>query len=278
MYQKPLIMFQKICFVLCLWLGFSTLTWAQIDSTKIETGAPNPGLIEYIPQAPREISASDGIYDKFILIRWESSEHAFQYKVFRATSPNASSLQEVSNAWQKSTWLCDYSALPNVDYYYTVVASDGKSTSKMGIFDKGYLRKNDAIALDPTGLLAENEAYGAQRQIFLLIAGVGLPSGNFKPGETIEVNTSIQNIFEQATPLTELRYFFSTNGTLEWDDKLLKTKVLSNIPANARLQVKEQVTLPSNLLAGTYYLIVVSSVEGQVISSKTALSAIKIGN
>ena len=270
-------MLQKLLFT-SLFLGLMVKGLGQEDSAKIETAAPNLGSIEFFPQAPREIAASDGIYDKFILIRWEASEQASTYKVFRSTSAKANSLQEVSNAWQKSTWLCDYTALPNVDYYYTVVSSDGKSTSKMGNLDKGYLRKNGALALEPSNLLAENESFGAQRQIFLLIASVNTPLRSFRSTETIEVNTQIHNIFEQATPLTELRYFFSEDGTLDWNDKLVKTKTLSNIPANAKFQVNEQIILPDNLLAGTYYLIVVSSTEGQILSSKTALSTIKISN
>ncbi len=252
---------------------------AQVDSVKIETGAPNVALQVFAPQAPREISASDGIYDKFILIRWEASEQALAYKVFRSTSPKASSLQEVSNAWQKSTWLCDYTALPNtVLLLYGAVAMTVKATPKMGPLDKGFLRKNEAVAIESSDLLAENEAFGAQRQIFLLIGSVATPNKTFRSGENMEVNTPIQNIFEQATPLTELRYFFSEDGVLDWNDKLLKTKTLSNIPANAQLQVKERVTVPANLLNGTYYLIVVSSTEGQILSSKTAIGSIKISN
>ena len=272
MLQKSL---YSLGLVLCIYgAGFS-----QEDTSKLEMGAPNVNWSSTAtPQAPREISASDGIYDKFILIRWEASEQALAYKVFRSTSSKASSLQEVSNAWQKSTWLCDYTALPNVDYYYTVVANDGKSNSKMGPLDKGFLRKSGAVAIEASDLLAENEAFGAQRQIFLLIGSVTTPNKTFRSGENMEVSTPIQNIFEQATPLTELRYFFSEDGVLDWSDKLLKTKTLSNIPANAQLQVKEQIALPGNLLNGTYYLIVVSSTEGQILSSKTAIASIKISN
>ena len=164
-------------------LGSIAKGMAQVDSVKIETGAPNVAPQVSVPQAPREISASDGIYDKFILIRWEASEQALAYKVFRSTSAKASSLQEVSNAWQKSTWLCDYTALPNVDYYYTVVANDGKSNSKMGPLDKGFLRKSGAVAIEASDLLAENEAFGAQRQIFLLIGSVTTPNRTFRSGE-----------------------------------------------------------------------------------------------
>lgn len=252
---------------------------AQENQGKIETSAANLNWNALPPlSAPREISASDGIYDKFILIRWEASENAAQYKVFRSTSAKANALQEVSNAWQKSTWLCDYTALPNVDYFYTVVASDGKSTSKMGTLDKGYLRKAGAVALEPGDLAMENEVYGAQRQIFLLIAGVNTVNKSFRPAETIEVNSQIQNIFEQAAPLTELRYFISEDAVLDWNDQLLKTKTLSSIPANAKLEVKESIVLPTNLLPGTYHLIVVSSTEGKILSSKTAIHTIKIGN
>lgn len=272
-------MWRSLCSLLAIYGCLALTLGAQESQTRIETSTPNLNWSALPPlSAPREISASDGIYDKFILIRWEASEQAAQYKVFRSTSAKASALQEVSNAWQKSTWLCDYTAIPNVDYYYTVVASDGKNTSKMGTLDKGYLRKAGAIALEPGDLAMDNEVYGAQRQIFLLIAGVNTLSKSFRPAETIEVNSQIQNIFEQATPLTELRYFISEDTVLDWNDQLLKTKTLSSIPANAKLEMKESLALPINLLPGTYYLIVVSSTEGQILSSKTAIHTIKIGN
>ncbi len=266
----------KLFFILAIVGQFPLL--AQQTGDKIIAAAANHAPEALSLQAPRDISASDGIYDKFVLIRWEPSETATTYKVFRTTSTKATTLQEVSNAWQKSTWLCDYSALPNVDYYYTVVASDGKQVSPAGTLDKGFLKKNAPLANDERELLAENERYGAQKQLFLLIAGASTDQLIYPAGATVQLDIHFQNIFDQPTPPTEVRYFLSQNATLDWNDQLLGFKSLSNILPNAGFNLKDTVPLPANLLSGTYYLIIVSSTEGAMLSSKTALTTIKIVN
>lgn len=251
---------------------------AQYDRDRIAVAAPNRAWEMQPLQAPLHIVASDGIYDKFVLIRWESSEKASSYKVFRANNSKATSLQEVSNAWQKSTWVCDYSALPNVDYYYTVVASDGKIISPMGTMDKGFLKKSAPMANDERELLAETEVYGAQKQIFLLIGEAILDQLTYRAGATVQLGIHFQNIFDQPTPRSEVRYFLSQDAVLDWNDQLLGSKSLSSIPPNARFALTEAVQLPANLLSGNYNLIIVSSAEGAVLSSKTALTTVKIVN
>lgn len=235
-------------------------------------GAPGSNSLA----TPEAVVASDGIYDKFILVRWEPSEGASQYKVFRTTNPQAPSFQEVSNGWQKSTWLCDYSALPNVDYFYSVVASNGKSMSKLAPLDKGFLRKATPIAGDPPLSLASNEALGTARQVFLLMGGVQVPDQDFLPGAAFEATLSLKNIFDAATPLTDLRFFLSIDEQLDWDDPLLLTKTVSSLPPDASLELTEKLTLPSGLLPGKYFLLAVSSSEGDVLNSKIALTALKI--
>ncbi len=266
----------KLFFILALAGQLNVL--AQQNGDKIIAAAANRTPEALLLQAPQDISASDGIYDKFVLIRWEPSETATTYKVFRTTSAKATSLQEVSNAWQKSTWLCDYSALPNVDYYYTVVASDGKQVSPTGTLDKGFLKKNAPLVNDERELLAENERYGAQKQLFLLIAGASTDQPTYRVGERAELDIHFQNIFDQPTPPTEVRYFLSQDATLDWNDQLLGFKSLSNILPNAGFNLKDAVTLPADLLSGTYYLIIVGSTEGAMLSSKTALTTLKIVN
>ncbi len=261
---------------MCCMLTVQICLLAQGTDHKIVTTAANQAYQTINLEAPKNISASDGVYDKFVLIRWEPCEGASQYKVFRSTSPKGAGLQEVSNTWQKSTWLSDYSALPNVDYHYTVVASNGKSTSPIGTLDKGFVKKNTAIAIEETTLLAENEAYGANRKIFLLIASSIAEKETYRAGETLNLNVILQNIFEEQAPRTELRFYLSTDGLLDWNDQLLGTKNLSESRANIKFEMKETLRLPANLLPGVYQLITVSSPEGSILASKTALSSIKI--
>jgi hypothetical protein len=261
--------------IICI-MSMQIGAFAQGTEHKIVTTAANHSNQAVNLEAPKNIAASDGVYDKFVLIRWEPCEGASQYKVFRSTSAKGAGLQEISNAWQKSTWLSDYSALPNVDYHYTVVASNGKSTSPIGALDKGFIKKSSAIAIEETTLLAENEAYGSNRKIFLLIASSLADKDAYRAGETINLNVILQNIFEEQAPRTEMRFYLSADGMLDWNDQLLGTKNLSESRANVKFEMKEVLRLPSNLLPGVYQLITVSSPEGSVLGSKTALTSIKI--
>ncbi|MFM9946565.1 MAG: hypothetical protein ACKV1O_01375 [Saprospiraceae bacterium] len=226
-------------------------------------------------QAPKDVVASDGTYDKFVLVRWEISDQATAYKVFRSTNPKGSTLQEVSNAWQKSTWICDYSAQPGVHYFYTVVASNGPKMSPTSNFDKGFIRVR-AIANEEEEGLADNTAYGAPQQVFLLASDMNLSTPQQKSGEKIGVSVQLQNVFDKQAPRTEVRFFLSEDTMLSWSDKLLATKTLSSTPAQVSFVLEESVLLPEGMLPGQYYLIVVCSSEGEVLNSKTDLTALQI--
>lgn len=229
--------------------------------------------------SPADIEASDGTYEKFVLVRWQPSEKALNYKVFRALNEQSTTLQEVSNNWQKSTWICDYSAVPDVTYFYTVVASNGKDISPTGTFDKGYLKKKGPVAIDDSGLMADRDVLvGAQKKIFLLIAEVMPDKIDYFPGQSMRVNIELQNIFDQPTHNTELRYFLSDDAVFDWNDSLLGMKSLSSLPSNVHFQLEESITLPDDTLAGEYFILFVASTEGEILSSKTAITKILIKN
>lgn len=227
-------------------------------------------------EAPKQINASDGIYDRFILVRWEPAENAIQYKVFRSAKPEVVSLQEVSNGWQKSTWVCDYSALPNTDYYYTVVASTGEKLSNAGTFDKGFLKKTSAVAIEESHLLTEAEVYGAQKHIFLLISEVSTQSPDYLPGDVLNFSVVLQNIFDQPTLRSENRYFLSEDNILDWNDLRLGTELLSSVLPMATLKLNSTIQLPEQLLPGKYYLLIVNSSEGSILNSKTGIVSFNI--
>lgn len=226
--------------------------------------------------APTDLIASDGTYDKFVLLRWSASAESAAYKVFRATSMNAASLQEISQGWQKSTWFCDYSALPDVDYYYAVMATDGKRNSAASQLDKGFLRRNAPVANDTERLLSSTEAYGAPQPAFLMVASVELPPQGHAPGNPLEITLNLENIFDKEVPPTELRFYLSADTVFDWNDLYLDNRILSNIPANTTFQLTQTLRLPTTLVAGDYQLVVVGSTEGAILSSKTYFATLKI--
>lgn len=235
----------------------------------------SPHLSASAEGAPQELDASDGVYDRFVLIRWDAAAQATGYKIFRTTHPRGANLQEISKGWQKSNWFCDYTALPGVDYYYAVAANAPNSQSAISAFDKGYVRARGETALDPT-LLTDNGAVANPHRRFLLIAGVSTDRSVYAPGQQMEVQTALQNIFSQETPRTELRYYLSEDPQLHWSDALLLSKAYSRFPADNEFSLPNVLTLPTALAPGQYYLIVVAAPEGEVIHSKLGTAIINI--
>jgi hypothetical protein len=224
---------------------------------------------------PKNVAASDGLYDRYVLIRWEGSENASRYKVFRTDKANGGSLQEVSNSWQQGTWLCDYTALPGVPYFYTVMASNGSINSKTSAFDKGFVKTNGVVENNQKDLSSTNrELYANPNLVVLMPKTVLTDKKIYKIGETAQLTVKMENINGLPSRPTEVRCFLSKDVTLDWYDKALSVKSLASIPANATLDVRENVTLPVDVLAGDYYLIIVSSSEGDILNSRS--EAVKI--
>jgi hypothetical protein len=228
---------------------------------------------------PTNVNASDGIYEKFVLIRWEGSDQMTDYRLFRASSANGASMRELSKNWQKSTWFCDYSAEVGRDYYYAVMGSDGKTTSALTRFDKGFLRKGAIhIAQDDTYTSTTPDRYAAPKQLFMLVSEVQADAKQYAAGAEVQLQVSLQNIFEENIPRTELRIYLSNDVNWSFDDVLLSNKAYSGFPANAKPTLTERIKLPAAMLSGTYHLLVVAAPEGNILNAKTGTTYIYISN
>lgn len=225
---------------------------------------------------PANINASDGVYDKFVLIRWEGADHMGEYRVFRATSGSGASMQELTKSWQKSTWFCDYSAEKGRDYFYAVLGSDGKTSSPLSRFDKGFVRKDDKSAYEETLSAVEPDKYAAGRQIFMLVAEVTADSTAYAAGDTVRLRVGLQNIFDEPTPRTELRVYLSTDSAWDFNDALLVSKTYSGFPPELKVTLEESVFLFQNILPGQYHLLVVAAPEGNILQAKTGSTTLNI--
>ncbi|GAB4497758.1 MAG: hypothetical protein OHK0019_31950 [Saprospiraceae bacterium] len=218
---------------------------------------------------PIYINASDGVYEKFVLIRWEAVDKMGDYRVFRATSSSGASLQELTKNWQKSTWFCDYSAERGRDYFYAVMGSDGKTSSPLSRFDKGFVRKDDKSAYDDSFSSVTSDRYAASKQIFVLVAEVDTDTTAYAAGNKVQLRIGLQNIFNEPTPRTELRVYLSSDAIWDFNDTLLTSKTYSGFPAELKVTLEEQITLPQNVLPGQYHLLVVAAPEGNILNAKT---------
>lgn len=245
------------------------------DSTTLQF-AYEPALQSNNAKVPESIHASDGTYDKFVLVRWEPKEQGGLYRLFRAVSRDGGSMRELTKTWQKSTWFCDYTAEKGQDYYYAVMESDGQKTAPLSRFDKGFLRKSDDIAQDEPMVSANFDKYAAGKIVFALVAEVSPDSAISSNNHPINLRIGLQNIFEEMVPRTELRIYLSQNATWDFEDILLHSKTFSGFPALAKASLLETIVLPKNILPGTYNLLVVASPEGDIMNSKTGFTPITI--
>lgn len=265
--MKPLILLMGISYLMPLCLE-AQLSYAASESQS-KQGTPSVATP----------NASDGIYEKFVLIRWDPVENASSYKVLRSADPQKNGLEEVSAGWQNSTWLCDYTALPGVDYYYAVTASNGEKKSALSAFDKGFIKKQAPVANEDQ-LLSSTELHAEPKRYFLLVSDINTDKSFYKPRETLTVHYRLANVFDREIERTEIRYFLSKDTLLDWDDLPLSVepKVYSSFPAESSFEIKYELIVPENTNPGLYYLILASSSEKDMLKSKIAMIEISIGN
>jgi hypothetical protein len=255
-------------------LFFSALPFfVSGQDTLIRMGAGNSSERMMVAE---NVQASDGVYDKFVLIRWEASDKGDSYRLFRATSPKGASMLELTKSWQKSTWFCDYSAEPGRAYFYAVMESDGSKTEPLSPFDKGYIRKSDGMAIDESLSATIPDKYATGKTVFLLIADVFPSNSIVQAGENVSLRIGLQNIFDEAAPRTDLQVYLSSDVVWDFEDKLVLRKTYSGFPANFKGNLTENLTLPSDLVAGNYHLLVVAAPEGNILNAKIGSTTITI--
>lgn len=269
---KKLIM-RTITFCLCVYaLFYAPMVFGQTEPLALT--APNPSSGG--PEAPLSITASDGDHDRYILIRWEAVPNARSYRVFRSTKVNSGAMQEITRNWQSSTWFCDYDVQKNVDYYYAVMCSDGRQSSGLSKMDKGFLRKETIDRAGQDESLSDVEGLTAPRPNAVLVAGIATIKSNYKPGDTVNLTINLKNMLDGPAPNSELRIFLSKDVVFDWNDLLLVKKTYGGFPADPDLMLHELFMLPGELLPGNYFCIVVLSLQGDVLNSKSGLTPLRI--
>lgn len=232
------------------------------QSASVTMGAP-------MSQSAHQVQASDGVYDKFVLVRWEEVAGSTGYRLFRANSASGASMQELTKSWQKSTWFCDYSAERGKDYFYAVMANVNGKSSPLTAFDKGYKRKEESFATEESLTATGGEKVAAGKQVFLLVSDVRVDSAAVTVGGPMRVQMKLENVFDQPTPGADVRWYLSQNNIWDFSDTLLSERTFSSFPAGAETVVSETLVLPEKILPGTYYILVVAAPDGQILHAKT---------
>lgn len=226
--------------------------------------------------APGNVHASDGVYDKFVLVRWDAGEQSGQFRVFRALSVRGASMQELTAKPQKSTWFCDYSAEKGRDYYYAISETNAAGEAQLTPFDKGFIRKDSKLVMDESVSSVNLDKVAAGKQVYVLIEEIQTDTTVFEAGATVAYRLQLSNLFDETTPRTDIKIFLSADNTWDFEDQLLVSKSYSGFPGSTRPLLNEFLELKKPLVPGNYFLIAVAAPKGQILEAKTAVTPITI--
>ena len=217
------------------------------------------------PPRPAGLTASDGTYDSYVLVRWDAQAAVRGYKVFRRANPDHGGFQEISKGWQKSTWLCDYGAQPGVTYYYTLIALEGGEQSEMATFDAGYVATGE-IVNDQEQLTATGGLYAEPPRYLLAVGEAQTNAAAYRPGQTVDLSFELSNPYGDEVSSTEIMFLLSRDATYGWGDQVLlpEPKVYADFPARGRLDMRERFELPPGTAPGDYYVLIVVSRKGDL--------------
>jgi hypothetical protein len=253
---------------------FACMGFLQAQQSPILIGSGN---VAPETSYQENIQASDGDYDKFVLIRWEPTEKGGSYRLFRANNEKGGSMIELTKGWQRSNWFCDYSAEKGREYFYAIIALDGQKTTPLSRFDKGFLRKPDSkIVQDGSLSSLSTDRYAEGKITYVLISEIIPDSTQYLPGSSVTVGIGLQNIFDEPSLRTEFRIYLSANADWDFEDRLLATKNYSGFPAGFNARIEEKLTIPADVIPGDYYLLVIAAPEGKILHAKPGQSQIKI--
>jgi len=217
------------------------------------------------PPAPEALTASDGTYDDYVLVRWDARAGVDGYKVFRRAHPDHGSFQEITKEWRKSTWLCDYGAQPGVTYYYTVVGTRAGSQSDMAVYDAGFVAKNKYV-IGGEGITAADDLYADPPRYLLAVADAAATAAAYRPGRAVTLRYQLTNPYEADIGDTEIMFVLSRDENYGWDDRKLleRAKTYADFPARGELAMKETLRLPNDVRPGNYFILIVNARKGDL--------------
>ncbi|MCK9618048.1 MAG: T9SS type A sorting domain-containing protein [Lentimicrobiaceae bacterium] len=95
-------------------------------------------IFQNLIDAPTGINASDGEDTTAVNIYWNETLPGYYYMVYRNTENNPETSTKSFNEWIINTEYSDTTALPGIEYYYWVRASDNNTGSNTTGYSSGY--------------------------------------------------------------------------------------------------------------------------------------------
>jgi len=103
----------------------------------------------------------------------------------------------------------------------------------------------------------------------LTVDAVTVP-GTAKPGEAIQINTTVRNAGDGDAGTFRLTVYLSTDGTVSDDDIELGYGDVPDLTAGKSRQGKAEATVPLNITAGSYYVVALADSMSAVTESDKA--------
>ncbi len=251
-----------------------TLTLILIFSSISFLNGQSPPI--NLPLEIKELHASDGIFEDYVLIRWQGTVEEAAYQVYRNNKPQTEGMELISKSWQKSTWLADYEAEAGKQYYYGIkVKSVSGTVKQVNDFDVGYVKKPPPIANEDQLLSYEDDVLATPKKI-VHINNFGLPDTVGIIGDLMEIDFQLENVQPDTLKELEIRFFLSSDIQLDWDDSILNKTLIPPIPSGSTFNGKRPLEIPTYLSPGAYYLFLVASFEGKIFGSTVERTFIKL--
>ena len=227
-------------FLYAVLLGGTTIGLAQTAipisfNSSIKSASP----------APEKISASDGLYTKYVLVRWNASGSAKSFQVYRSPNEEDSTEQLLNKKSLESSWLLDYDVKPGIKYHYWVKAKYANDLSLPSNRDEGHAASTENITLmeeaieASIGNLAINEPEKFETNPFLE------PMVNDTRGADFDIDLKLPTAEQRYSPAHDLLLKFE--GTI--DAEILPTEKLQlHIYSNSKEAFIEDMTIVKTVI------------------------------
>ncbi len=225
--------------------AFFFVTNLLIGQTAISTNYINKFVTN--SPSPQQITASDGTYSKYVLIKWMSSGSAKSFQVYKSSDQDIDNATLLNQKTLESSWLLDYDVQPGKKYNYWVKATYGaEPTSPYSQKDEGFAANLEKIAVE------EEQIEASIKNLAINVPERYITNPYLEPmiNDTRSLESNAINLIapkpnEKLAPTPDLTLKF--DGTIT-DKELQSQKLLLHIYTNDKDNFIEDLTLVKTII------------------------------
>lgn len=209
-----------------------------------------------VPSPPAQVSASDGTYTDKIVVTWSEVSSATAYNVYYAPSIESSKLLLGQFT---GTFVYVIDAIPGDVWYFWVYSVNSSGESATGTYDTGYVQSTNPEPAD------------------LTISILDVMDGAYTPGETLVVDTKIENIGGTASNVSSITYYASTDTDITPSDVNFGHFEIDSLGAGENWhQDVSLLPIPDSMPSGEYYIGAILTIDDANNSNNSRVDATPI--